>query len=332
MLYLFVGLASPVRDTAWITTGIDLTINNKFDQALAHFQKEMQSNDKDYRVYFYVAATLNSKMTHFETWGEDDAFEKMIEKTIDLIELQLSDEESILDSDRAMLLFYLGSAYGYRAYHNGQLGKWFPALSNGIKASKLLNQAIEIDSTLYDAYLGIGTYKYWRYSKLKFISWLPFIPDDRKEGIEMIKKAISHSSYSKYMAMHQLVYILLDYGYKQEALSYAEELVQIYPNSQFMWWAKAHAHFKNRNFGQAEIAYLKLCQLIENDEKSNPSHLLSCKLKLALIHFETKNYTACHTQCSELLLFSEKINLKENDEKYIKRARNLLDRCEENLK
>jgi len=314
-------------DDSWIIKGIDLTINNQFDQAITLFNNEIQKTQDNYRAYFYLAAALNSKMTHWENWDDEPDFEKTIDKTIDIIEVKLK-EENNSDSLRSRLLFYLGSAYGYRAYYKGQLGKWLPALSNGIKASNLLNQATDLDSTVYDAYLGIGTYKYWRYTKLKFISWFPLIPDDREEGIEMIKKAAKHSRYSRYMAMHQLVYILLDYGKTEEALLYAEQLVQKYPESQFMWWAKAHALLKNRDYEQAEQAYLKLIQLINIDPNRNDSHLLNCKLKLAYIYLAIENPSACERECKEILSIAQNMSIKSSDEKRIVQTRDLLKECQ----
>ena len=319
-------------DANWINEGIDFTINNKFTQAIELFQNELNKRPDDYRIYFYLAAAYNSKMVHFENWEDQDNFQNAIDQTIQIIEKNLKNPQNVTDSLRADLLFYLGSAYGYQAYFEGQIGQWFPALSHGIKSSKLLNEAIEIDSSLYDAYLGIGTYKYWRYSKLKFISWLPFIPDDREEGIEMIKTAVMKSRYSKYLAMHQLVYILLDFNRMEEAVQYAEKLKQKYPDSQFMWWAVAHAYFKNNNYEKAEKAYLKLMQLIELDKNKNPSHLLNCKLKLALIYKRMENNNACQKQCEELIFMAQNIALTKKDEERLDQAHKLLEECDSGYK
>jgi tetratricopeptide (TPR) repeat protein len=330
ILLYFIPLQA--ADNSWIEEGIDLTINNNFDQAIRLFEGELDKRKDDYRVYFYLAAAYNSRMVHFENWEDQDNFQNAIDHTIEIVKKYLNATGHITDSLRADLLFYLGSAYGYQAYFEGQIGKWFPALSHGIKSTKLLNEAIEADSSLYDAYLGIGTYKYWRYSKLNFIAWLPFIPDDREEGIEMIKKAVMKSRYSKYLAMHQLVYILLDFSRMEEAVQYAEKLVQKYPDSQFMWSALAHAYFKSDIYEQAEKAYLKLMQLIENDENKNPSHLLNCKLKLALIYKRMENNYACQKQCQELILFAQNLALTDKDEERLDQAHKLLEECDSGLK
>ncbi len=315
----------------WIKTTIDLTINTDFDSALRLVYNRIEKNQNDYRAYFYLAATLNSKMTHFENQDELDQFDMAIDKTIQLVEKQLDNSAALPDSMYAQLLFYKGSAYGYRAYNQGATGNWLGAISNGIKSVGDLKEALESDSTVYGAYLGIGVYKYWRYSRLKFISWLPFVPDDRDEGIKMITVAISHDSLSRYMAMHQLVYILLDYGERERAIYFAEKIVEKYPQSQFMWWAKAHAYFKNEDYHRAASAYLELRRLIEADKQRNIAHLLKCDFKLALIYKELKEFPKCRDRCQEILRLSETTVLTENARKIISQTREIVEKCQSQM-
>jgi hypothetical protein len=332
LILVVTSYSTYANDSEWIGRGIDYTINNKFTEAKALFENQIQARPNDYRTYFYLAATLNSKMTHFENNDDEVIFYQMLKKTIDIVRTKLDRDENLSDSTESQLLFYMGSAYGYKAYYEGKKGNWYSSVSNGLKSVKLLKNAIGKDSTLYDAYLGIGTYKYWRYSRLKFISWIPFIPDDREEGIEMIKKSIAYSNYSKYLAMQQMIYILLDYKRPKEALPYAQIVVQKYPHSQFMWWATAHTYLKNRDYPQAAIAYSKLGQLIENDTNNNPAHVIEYKIKLAFVYKEMEAYNLCLDQCKMILAI-------EKDDKTIskklkaqfKRARQLYDLCMEKL-
>jgi len=325
------GIQVFAGDNGWIRETIEFTINTNFKEALRIVSEKIAANSNDYRAHFYLAATLNSKMTHFESLDGADQFNNAIDKTLHLVEEELDNSKDLTDSQKAELLFYKGSAYGYRAFFQGNNGNFMAAVSNGIKSIGALNQTLEIDSTLYGAYLGIGVYKYWRYSRLKFISWLPFVPDDREEGIAMIKKAIASDSLSRYMAMHQLVYILLDYGRYEEAKHFAKKIVEKYPDSQFMWWANAHAYFKSENFSEAKASYLKLSSLIMKDKDRNISHLLKCKYKLALVYKELHDFKACKKQCESILEISEKIELTNNDEDLITLTTELSDDCNSRL-
>ncbi len=285
----------------WIKTGITYIINTDFERALKLYRDEINIRPQDYRAHFYLAAALNSRMVHFEDQDGQNQFDQAIDRTIELIQQQLH-SETLRDSVKlSQYWFYLGSAYGYRAYNQGSNGKWFAALSNGLKAADYLQKAINEDSTLYDAYLGIGTYKYWRRSKLSFISWLPFFPDAREKGIQMIKKTADSDCLSRDLARHQLVYILLDYGWNEEAITYGRELVEDYPQSQFMRWALAHAYYKSNKYQAAEKEYLYLAELIKNDPQHNPNHLLNCKYKLAIIYWALNDYTQCQQQCAAII-------------------------------
>jgi len=328
---LFYGLQVNAGNSGWIRETIDYTINTKFDEALRIVNEKIEADSNDYRAHFYLAATLNSKMTHFESQEDAYNFNKAIDKTLHLVEEQLENGQEFEDSVKADLLFYEGSAYGYRAFFQGNNGNFLAAISNGLKSVGSLNQTLEIDSTLYGAYLGIGVYKYWRYSRLKFISWLPFIPDDRDEGITMIKLAIAFDPLSRYMAMHQLVYILLDYGRYEEAIYFAEKIVEKYSESQFMWWANSHAYFKNKDFEKAKFSYQRLYALISEDENRNISHLLKCKYKLAVVYKELENFNECKKQCDSILELSEKVELNDNIEDVVTLTKELSEDCENRL-
>jgi len=276
----------------WIAKNNELTINTKFAEALDLLKSQKVEYSDIHKIYFYSAATLNSKMIHFENFDDESEFNKYIDSTISVIEPRLEQIDPN-DTSRAQLLFYLGSAYGYRGYFEGRKGNWYSAMSNGLEAKSLLYEAIEVDSTLYEAYLGIGTYKYWLSSKIKFIVWLPLIPDDREEGIQMIKKSMQSNGPTRFMAMHQLIYVLLDFGNFDEAQKYAEEIVTVYPESQFMWWANAHTYYKKREYEKAISAYNQLINLFNNDPGHNPAHMIKCNLKLAQLYFELEEYSQC---------------------------------------
>ena len=330
LLLLLLLVIPSLAASDWVERNIDLTINTRFDEAIALIEQQIAKNSQNYQAYFYLAATLNSKMTHFENQQDEAAFNAAIDSCIRLLETALKDTSGLAPDLRAHMLFYLGSAYGYLAYFQGRSGKYLAALSNGIASNNLLHDAVELDSTLYDAYLGIGVFKYWRYSKLHFISWLPFIPDERDEGIEMIKKSVHAGSLSQFMAMHQLIYILTDYAQADEALIYADQVVRRYPDSQFMWWAAARAYDRSDHFEQAVQAYKRIATLLTMDPKANPNHVVKCQMKLAAIYQRMANYQACFDTCKNLLSMMAELPIDDPDEKK-EDILDLIDTCEKEM-
>ena len=127
------------------------------------------------------------------------------------------------------------------------------------------------------------------------------------------------------------VYILLDYGKFEQALNFAELIVEKYPRSQFMWWANAHAYFKKESYPEAKRSYEKLYQLIIDDENRNITHLIKCEYKLALVTWNLKNYQLCKQHCENLLQFSEQENLTGAAEDLISETKDLWEDCEKQL-
>lgn len=285
----------------WVDRTIDLTINNKFDEAKAIIDHRLANGDSSVKIYFYFASILNSELTHFEFQIDDSQFLNVLDTVIEKAERQLERTASGDSARLARLYFYRGNAAGYKAYHLGRKGSWYSAFDHGLQAIGDLNRAVAYDSTLYDAYLGIGAYKYWSSTKLKYLLWIPLIPDQRDQGIRYLKKAVRHGAHGKYMGMHQLIYILLDYNKFGEALGYARAVVEAYPESQFMWWANAHTYYKMHDYPEAVRAYKKLLRLIESDDASNPMHWLSCQVRLAEIYKKMNEPDHCRRHCLKAL-------------------------------
>ena len=284
------------EDNGWIKESIDLTINTNFAAAESLLTAKIAESDSSIEACFYYASVLNSKMTHFENSDNADEFLDILQKVVDKCDSGLENDD-LGAEEKARLHFFQGSAFGYMGFFEGQNQQWFKALNHGLKSINDLKKAAELDSTLYETYLGIGVYQYWRSTKLKFLLWTPFFDDLRQEGIANIKKAIRPGVLSRYMAMHQLVYILLDYKKFDEALAYAEEAAAAYPQSQFMQWAYAHVFFKKHDNQRALQEYDRLMALLLADPDVNPSHLITCHLRRARIYLRLKEYQQCSMEC-----------------------------------
>ena len=325
IIVLLCVLYLPSSAGDWIRESIDLTINTRFSEAENLLKERMEKGDSSLAVNFYYASVLNSKMTHFENQLDEETFFKALNKVIDQGE-NILEQHNLSQNDKAQTEFYVGSAYGYLGFYQGQNGQWFRALSNGEKAYNYLSQAVETDSTIWDAYLGLGAYKYWLSTK---IYWIPLIPDQRDEGIRLIKKTINHNSYSKYMAMHQLIYILLDYGQFDEAKELAEKVVSVYPESTFMRWAQSHVYMKMKDLPKAIECYKVLLDQIDNDSQANPHHRITCLARLADMY--TRSDSCMQAQnIKHTILNDAYFKNHNNDDEVDRLLREISERCSDN--
>lgn len=305
----------------WIDQSIDLTINTHFAKAESLLNAKISAGDSTAEVYFFLASVLNSKMTHYENQADEALFLNALNRV--LVKTDVEELEKNVEN-QARAYFYRGSAFGYKAFYEGKNGNWLDAVSDGLKSVDNLKHAVELDSTLYDAYLGIGVYQYWRSTKLKYLLWMPFIEDTRLQGIINIRKAAAKSKHSRYMAMHQLIYILLNYGNKEEALQYAREVIRVYPNSTFMWWAYAHTWYMRHEYPKAVEAYGHLLILLKNLPEQNPSHVVSCYARLAEIYNKMGKIPEARKEAKQALKAAKGIPLSSQGQKSLKKAENIL--------
>lgn len=332
LIFLFISIfQNSALASDWIQQTIDYTINTKFDSAEQIINDRFAMGDSSLPVYFYYAGILNSKITHYETEQEVDYFYEVLQKIIYRATNVIKYESPENIDTLAKYYFYRGSAYGYLAYSQGKNGQWLKAYDNGMASIDDLEESVRIDSTLYDAYLGIGVYNYWLSTKLKFMLWLPFIPDKRNQGIDNIMLAVSKGLYSSAMGMHQLIYILLDYGHFDEAIPYAEKVIKLYPESQFMRWAHAHVYYKRHEYDKAINSYFMLLELIESDEQSNPSHWLFCQTRLAEIYFKQGQYEYATHRALKALEYQSDKPLKKKEKEKIDQATEILSESREAL-
>ncbi|MBN2365483.1 MAG: hypothetical protein JXL67_04920, partial [Calditrichaeota bacterium] len=102
--------------------------------------------------------------------------------------------------------------------------KWnfIGAYRDAVRGIDHFKKALEKDSTLYDVYLGLGSYYYWRTAKSSFLRLIAFwMPDKRELGINQLQFAIDHGRYAVYEAL----YVLLAAYYNEQDYRKGLELV-----------------------------------------------------------------------------------------------------------
>jgi hypothetical protein len=131
--------------------------------------------------------------------------------------------------DSTLCLFYIANIYGGISVIKAKMGTWFPAIKNSLKSVGLLKEAVQRDSALCAAMLGIGAFHYYLSKSFK---WLPFIDEDsQKRGVQEIQRAISAPSLFRFAAQNTLCWILIDQEQFDRADSVALSALQETPGS-----------------------------------------------------------------------------------------------------
>lgn len=242
--------------------------------------------------YVMQAAMLQSQMMdgeHFDFESDFYTLTKLTEKKCR--------QELKGNSGDAWLHYCLGLAFGSRAVYYSRTGSWWSTLRYGIKAKNAFGDCIKVDSTFCDAYVGLGSYHYWRSAKTKLINWLPFVPDERDRGLHELELAAEKSLFSGDFARNSLIWVWIDLKRYEEAESLAVEMQNRYPEGREFLWGIAAARLKQDDFLGVEAVFTELIARIREDSGTNNYNLVECRCQLARVYLETEQYTKCLEQC-----------------------------------
>jgi len=295
-----------------VLQGMDFSFNNRFAEAEKVFDQLIQQYPQHPAGYFYKAATVQAEMLDAEDYRQDGQFYELAERTI-----QLADSLQKTARDDSWISFYKGSAYLYRSFMKMKMGNWLSAYKDASRGVSILESAVSQDSLLYDAYLGIGSFKYWKSTKTEFLLWLPFISDQRDQGIAMIYRAIEKGDFVQYVGRDQLVWILMDKKDYAEACKLARQNYEVYPESRFFKWTLASAAFHSREWEFSRQLYQELLQQVQQLPENNHLNEIECLVKMAEIAADNQQWQEAYQLADQALRF----NL---DESVRKRAKNKL--------
>lgn len=279
-----------------IQQGIRLSIQHDYFQAEQIFQQLIQRHPHHPVGYFFLAATIQSKMMDYESDRWSEHFHRYIKLAIDVAENNSNQGQDLWAS------FYHGSALCYLAFYEGRKGDFLKAINHGFSGIAILKKIVKINPEFHDAYFGIGSYQYWRSQKTRMLNWLPLISDDRAKGIELVRRTVEHGRYTRYVAMNELIWILLDAGRADEAYTWALCGLEQFPQSRFFLWGAAKSAFAMQDYSTAVAHFQRLLASILNSPSDNDYNEFLCRLKLA----------QCYEKLGELTQAAQQIAMIES--------------------
>ena len=147
-----------------------------------------------------------------------------------------SDAWTRREPQRAEAWFYLAGSYAPLVQWRVLRGERLAAAREGNRIRDALERALRLDSTLDDAYFGIGAYHYYADvapAAAKILRWMLFLPGgDRVKGLQEMLQARQRGALLKGEADYQLHVIYLWYERKPErAIELLEGLDARYPSN-----------------------------------------------------------------------------------------------------
>lgn len=319
--FLFCGETSADLFPEELSSGLEQYFQDNFSEAEEIFLKFIQSDTLDPLGYYFLALTYQAEMVDLESDLRGEQFLAAIEKSIRLAQRRLK-----VNKRDKMAYLSLGNCYGNLALQQARQGSWFSAWRIGLKAKDNWQKALELDSVFYDAYTGLGSYFYWKSVGMKRLRFLPFVKDNRRQGIKMLKLAAESSLVSRDFALSSLMWINLKERNYSEALNLAFYFQSKYPQAKFPLWAEAYIYYEKFDWRRALAAFQKLLFRLEQDQPFNYYNLIEVEFRMANCHFNLGHYLEARLLCQKILEYPLDKRTERRQKEKLKKTKELLEK------
>lgn len=271
-----------------IQEALAATMNGQFEPGIDYFRKMIDENATDPTGYYFLGFCLQSMYKDRESWDSADHLCAIFDSSIDLTRMLLAG-----DSENPWLWYLLGASYSHKSVLKFQSEGLWEGYSHIRKAVECLERSVEYDSTIYDAYLGLGGYYYLKSSKMSFLTWLPFISDDRAKGMDLLKLSSRKAYYMGDYAQHFLVHNYLEENCYNEAESLARDLLNRFPEGKTPWWDLMIVLLKQKKYEEGIETGDTLLKMLLKDPHQSGGNIIEAHYYVMEALYKTGQWERC---------------------------------------
>jgi tetratricopeptide (TPR) repeat protein len=211
----------PLIDSAF-RQSVDLVFRERFEAAMVIIDDLGKQRPHHPAADFMKAAAYQSLMNTYRTNRFTAVMNTHLDAAVEKGNALLAAGED------AWARVFIGAAHGFGALNRFRRGEWMSAYASILNAVDNLQQALEIDPHVYDAYMGIGAYNYWRTARSGFVRSVAFWMADRREiGLAQMGFVVNNGVYSVHETGYNLIAALIDHGRPGQALERVAENIRI---------------------------------------------------------------------------------------------------------
>lgn len=305
-----------------LTSGINEIIKENYDDAEKIFINLNQSYPNLPLGKIYLAAVEITKSSDFDIPFNNDKIKKYLNDAKNLSEKLLKKNNTDIWN-----IYFYALTKGYKAYFEALNQNYLSAFSDGLDSYNYFSKSLNIDSNFTEAFIAIGSYKYWKSKKTDFLNWLPFIQDEREIGINYLLKSISKPSYNFHLAVYSLIWIYIDNKESEKVINLFKQIDDNRLNSRFFMWALARA-YEDIDKKMSTKIYLQILDSYKKEKNYNRVNEITLKHKIAQNYFRLGDKENTIKYCNDILSYKnltsyEKDKLNER----IKRVKKLKEDC-----
>ncbi len=318
LIFLYLFIISPKTDSL-LVNGLNFCYVENYDSAGYYFNEMVEEEPRNPAGYFMQTGLLLFYMTDYEVEDSLQKFFQMVDSTIRVCERFRNGTKDT--SLIAWSYFFEGGSYLYRGFWYGRKGNYIVAVKDAKKAIDYMKKAVNMDSTVYDAYLGTGGIHYFYYRLKKIMSL--GLADANNNGIDEIKLAVERSKFSSVVATDVLVIILGEEKRFNEAWQIIDSLRNKYPTSRTFQWAAVKLAESQKNPIICIKEYIKLFRMIEKTQPESYYNLMFVALKIAEWSKKAHNDALKERYKNYIIDNKDWVKKDKRLKKFVKKARRL---------
>jgi tetratricopeptide (TPR) repeat protein len=239
--------------------GIDLLYNMEFDASARTFDSVRQLAPGDPRGHFFGSMV---DFWRYSLSRDERAYERFVEGTERVIDVC----EELLDNNPrdVKARFYLGGILGYRGLAHQANGSILKAVKDGKVGFGYLEEAVRMDTSLYDARMGFGLFTYLVAKVPRSFKWVTSMlgfSGDLEGGLRLMSEAAAHGVYTRSEASFFLSQFLFNEHRYDEAFTYLTPLLEKYPDNALFEVLAANWYLRNNQPDEALVAALKAAEV-----------------------------------------------------------------------
>jgi tetratricopeptide (TPR) repeat protein len=301
-----IGIETASRDPVFhefAVRGIRLVMNDQYRESIVLFDLLERLYPKHPAPHFLKSAALQHWMGSYRIKTFQDELEENVQCAIDEGNALLSENQD------PWLYFYVGAAYGYRAFNRFRKHNWIGAYLDGKKGINHLHEALKRDPHIYDVYLGLGTYHYWRTAKSGFIRAIAFwIPDKRELGLNQLEFSSEHGQYSSDESNYALITAYFDHGDYEKSHEVLNRILSVRKPTLMDLYYQGRLFIKFQRWEEAESLFLNLLRRLEESEMAAVGYQAECKYWISLAMKEQNKTAVALELAQEAMALSETRN------------------------
>lgn len=293
-------------------------LEGRYDEAERVLDRFITEHQDEPSGYLLKAAALHHRAVDYEDFSRSGEFRTLLDRAE-----ALAVKKSAANSRDLWAKFFLHSARTFRGAWEVSNGSFVRGMMQGRSGANGMSRILEADPHFYDAYLGDGSYRFWKSTTVRGMHLSRVAGDARVRGIGEVRESIERGKLTGPLSQTVLLEMLLEYD-PASAAKEASELVRRYPGCRLFAWQLGEAYKKRGNFDAAERVFTELAERYANDPADDGSGQVRCWWKLAVLANDLGKKEECGKYCERIAVAGGREPVRTRQAKRLEGARKML--------